>query len=750
MSQEPQSVAHLLLDRVQKTPNGEAFRTPRSDGGWDSFTWKDVGVRVRAWASGLRALGLADEERVTVLAHTRLEWILADLAIMCAAGATTTIYPSNTPDECAFILKDSGTVIVFAENDKQVKKLRDKRSELPSIKKVITFDKSDEAKGEGVKDDWVMHISELEAQGKAYDAANPEAYEKVARSVTKDRLATIIYTSGTTGTPKGVELVQDCWLFQAEGLQKLTLLTPDDVQLLWLPMAHVFGKVLATGQLKVGFCSAVDGRVDKIVENLAVVKPTFVAAVPRIFEKVYNKVVGGAKEAGGLKWKIFQWAVAVGKEVSHVKQAGGRPSGLLAIKNAIATKLVFSKLQQRFGGRLKYFVSGSAPLNRDIAEFFHAFDLLILEGYGLTEASASNFVNRPGKFKFGTVGLPIPGTEVKIAPSDGEILLRCRGVMRGYHGLPDATKEAIDGEGWFHTGDIGELDSDGFLKITDRKKDLIKTSGGKYVAPQLLEGQLKTLSTLISNVVVHGDKRNYCSALITLDEPTLKKWASSHGVSGDYDALVKNDKVRAEIKIAIDALNKTLPSYSTVKKFAILPKDFTIEGGELTASQKVRRKVVEKMYANVLDEFYKDALASLSARSRSSSSPGSPAASAAGARCRSACCARRSGRTATSRTRLRGRSATASRACCVGGSRRAYKDDRPTFIRPSCATTAPSCARTTGPSRSHGLGTRRCCCKPAAHRSSPTRSGRIRCRVSFAASRRPAYRVRSYRPSIWS
>jgi long-chain acyl-CoA synthetase len=606
MSQEPQSVAHLLLDRVQQTPNGEAFRTPRSDGGWNSFTWKDVGARVRTLASGLRALGLADEERVTVLSHTSLEWILADLAIMCAAGATTTIYPSNTPDECAFILKDSGTVIVFAENDKQVKKLREKRSELGNVRKVITFEKS-EVKAE---DDWVIHISELEAQGKAYDAANPEAYEKVARSVTKDRLATIIYTSGTTGTPKGVELLQDCWLFQAEGLEKLSLLKPNDVQLLWLPMAHVFGKVLVAGQLKVGFCSAVDGRVDKIMENMGSVKPTFVAAVPRIFEKVYNVIVGGAKEAGGLKWKTFQWAVAVGKQVSKVKQAGGQPTGLLAIKNIIATRLVFSKLQKRFGGNMKYFVSGSAPLNRDIAEFFHAFDLLILEGYGLTEASASNFVNRPGKFKFGTVGLPIPGTEVQIAPSDGEILLRCRGVMRGYHGLPDATKEAIDSEGWFHTGDIGEFDSDGFLKITDRKKDLIKTSGGKYVAPQLLEGQLKTLSTLISNVVVHGDKRNYCSALVTLDEPTLKKWASSNGISGDYDALVKNDKVRAEIKTAIDALNKGLPSYSTVKKFAILPKDFSVEDGELTASLKVRRKVVEKKYASLLDEFYKDALAS--------------------------------------------------------------------------------------------------------------------------------------------
>ena len=601
---QPQSVAHLFLDRVALTPDREAFRSPQSDGSWRSLTWRETEARVRAIACGLRALGLTDEARVTILSGTRLDWILADLGIMCAAGATTTIYPSNTPDECTYILKDSGTVIVFAEDDKQVGKLRQKRGELPAVRKVITFEKVQS------DDDWVISLADLEAQGRTWDAANQGEFERIARSVTKDRLATIIYTSGTTGTPKGVELLQDCWLFQAEGIEQMTLLAADDVQYFWLPLAHVFGKVLAAAQLKIGFCTAVDGRIDKIVENLAVVRPTFVAAVPRIFEKVYNKVVSGAKEGGGLKWKIFQWAVEVGRLVSREKQSGRSPGGLLAIKNAIATKLVFSKLQQRFGGRLHYFVSGSAPLNRDIAEFFHAFGILILEGYGLTEASASNFCNRPNKFKFGTVGLPIPGTEVKIAESDGEILLRCRGVMRGYHGLTEATKEAIDADGWFHTGDIGEFDADGFLKITDRKKDLIKTSGGKYVAPQLLEGKLKTLSPLISQAVVHGDKRNYCSALVTIDEAELKKWAGEHGLSGDYGALTQKDELRAEIQKAVDALNKGLPSYSTVKKFAILSTDFTVESGELTASLKLRRKIVEKKYQGVLDDFYKDALAS--------------------------------------------------------------------------------------------------------------------------------------------
>jgi long-chain acyl-CoA synthetase len=605
MSQgSPQSVAQMFLDRVAATPDREAYRHPLPDGGWKSLTWKDVGERVRAIASGLRARGLTDESRVTILSATRIEWILADLGILCAAGATTTIYPANTPDECAFILKDSGTVMVFAEDEKQVNKLRAKKSELPAITCVITFEPVTSQSDDG----WVISLADLEKDGRAYDAAHPGEYEKVVGRVAKDHLATLIYTSGTTGTPKGVELVNDCWLFQADGIDAMQLLRADDLQYFWLPLAHVFGKVLTAAQLKIGFATAVDGRIDKIVDNLGVVKPTFVAAVPRIFEKVYNKVVGGAKEAGGLKWKIFQWARKVGLEVSKLKQEGKPVGGMLGFKHSIANKLVYSKLQQRFGGRLRYFVSGSAPLNRDIAEFFHSFGILILEGYGLTEASASNFVNRGDKYKFGTVGMPIPGTEVKLADGDSEILLRCRGVMRGYHGLPDATAECIDKDGWFHTGDIGEIDSEGFLKITDRKKDLIKSSGGKYIAPQLLEGSLKTLSPLISQVVIHGDKRNYCSALITVEPEALGKWAESKGLPNDYAALTKNDALRAEIQTILDQLNKGLPSYSTIKKFAILPNDFTVESGELTASLKVRRKLIEKKYQTVLDEFYKDAL----------------------------------------------------------------------------------------------------------------------------------------------
>ena len=354
--------------------------------------------------------------------------------------------------------------------------------------------------------------------------------------------------------------------------------------------------------------TAVDGNIPKIVDNLAVVRPTFMAAAPRIFEKVYNKVITGAQEAGGLKWKIFRWACDVGAEVSKLRQQRREPSGLLAMKYGLATKLVFSKLQERFGGRLRFFISGSAPLSKDIAEFFHAAGILILEGYGLTESSAASFVNLPDSFAFGSVGRPLPGTEVKIADADDEIMIKGRGIMRGYWGLADVTAETLV-DGWLMTGDIGEIGDDGNLRITDRKKDLIKTSGGKYVAPQFLESKLKALCPYVSQVVVHGNTRNFCTALVTLDPESLPAWAEDNGLGGKSMAeLSEEPKVVAMVQAAVDQMNSGVASYETIKKFAILEQDFAVETGELTPSLKVKRKVVEEMYSAVLDAFYEDAL----------------------------------------------------------------------------------------------------------------------------------------------
>jgi long-chain acyl-CoA synthetase len=377
-------------------------------------------------------------------------------------------------------------------------------------------------------------------------------------------------------------------------------------------MSHSFGKVLMAGHIASGSVNAVDGRIPKLVENLAVVRPTIMSAVPRIFEKVYNRIIEGAKQTSPIKQRIFRWALAVGKAGSKIRQQGREPSGVLALKLRLADRLVFSRIKATFGGRLRYFNSGSAPLSRDIAEFFHACGILILEGYGLTETSAASVVNRPTKYAFGSVGIPLPGTEVKLAPEDSEILIRSPGVMQGYHNLPAQTAEVLTPDGWMRTGDIGEIDRDGFLRITDRKKDLIKTSGGKYIAPQAIESKLKAHCPYISQVIVHGDKRNFVTALVTLEEEATMKWAKDHGLPGrPYGDVVKTAEAKQLLEPYFAEVNKTLAKYETIKQFAILPKDLSVDEGELTPSLKVKRKVVEQKYAGLLDRMYEGSVADL-------------------------------------------------------------------------------------------------------------------------------------------
>lgn len=598
MAETFRSVPQMFLRRVEKTPDREAYRYPDGSG-WTSLTWRQVGEKVKAIACGLRSLGLGDEERASILSSTRFDWILADFGILAAGGATTTIYPSSTTPDCLFILQDSGTRILFAESREQADRIAAKRSEVPDVKAIVVFD------GVGTDDGYVLTMAALMEKGRAWDAANPGRYEQIVEAVRIDSLATLIYTSGTTGRPKGVELTHDCWVYEAEGIDDLKLLNEDDVQYFWLPLAHSFGKVLEAAQLRIGFSTAIDGRVEKIVENLGQVKPTFVAAVPRIFEKIYNKVTTGAQEAGGAKWAIFSWAFGVGREVSKLRLAGKAPSGLLALKHAVAHKLVFSKLHALFGGRIRCFVSGSAPLARPLGEFFHAAGIVVLEGYGLTETSAASCVNTPEKLRFGTVGPPLPGTRVKIA-EDGEILIQGRGVMRGYHNLPEQTAETLDAEGWLHTGDIGHVE-DGFVKITDRKKDLIKTSGGKYVAPQMLEKKLTVACPYVSHSLAHGDNRNFVSMLIALDPEAITKWAGAHGLGGkSYAEIVGSKEVRDLIAPYIDEVNKDTSSWEQVKKWTILPADLTLEAGDLTPSMKLKRKTVEQKYRAQLDGFYEE------------------------------------------------------------------------------------------------------------------------------------------------
>jgi long-chain acyl-CoA synthetase len=596
VSQRPASMARMVLDRVAATPDREAFRYPAGDG-WASLGWREVGDRVGAIAAGLLALGMRPEDRVAIAAGTRLEWVLADFGILCAGAATTTVYPTTPAADVAFILRDSGARVVFAEDDEQIAKLRAHRADLPELLKVVTFDGTPDG-------DWVIGLAELERLGCDHLVARPTAVDDAVAEVGPESLATLIYTSGTTGRPKGVELVHDNWTYEGRAIQALELLSPDDVQYLWLPLSHSFGKVLLSAQLSIGFASAVDGRIPKLVDNLAVIRPTFMAGAPRIFEKVQHRVAELA--GGGVRRRVFDWSMGVGRRVAALRRGGETPTGLLKAQHAVADRLVLGKLRERFGGRLRFFVSGSAALSAEVAEFFHAAGVLILEGYGLTETSAASFVNRPDRFRFGTVGLPLPGTQVRIA-DDGEVLVRGPGVMRGYHNLPEETAATLDGDGWLHTGDLGELDDAGFLRITDRKKDLIKTSGGKYVAPQAIEIAFKAVCAYASEIVVYGEGRPYCTALVALDAEATASWAAKNGLGHlSFAELAAHEQVRALIAGDVEEANRRLARWETIKRFAILPRELTVEEGDVTPSLKLRRRVVTAKHRDLLESLYDD------------------------------------------------------------------------------------------------------------------------------------------------
>ncbi|MEU8322263.1 long-chain fatty acid--CoA ligase [Nonomuraea sp. NPDC048881] len=587
------SIPSLLRDRIAATPDAEAYRVPSGEA-WTSLSWSEVGERVRGLALGLSGLGAGPGRRVSILCSTRLEWILADLAVLSTGAATTTIYPSNTAAECAFVITDSGSTIVIAEDDEQVAKLRSVQKELPDVTRVVVVD------GSASDDGWVVTLDSV-SQGEG-DA--PDDYDALVDAIAQDDLATLIYTSGTTGRPKGVELTHDNWLFAAGSVREIGLLSPADLHFLWLPLSHSFGKLLEVVMIDIGVPTAIDGRLDRIADNLGALRPTVMAAAPRIFEKIHNTVVATVRREGGAKLRIFEWARETGLRVSRARQREAAVPLTTRVEHALADRLVFAKLRARFGGRIRFFISGAAPLSRDVAEFFDGAGLTILEGYGLTESSAGSFLNRPESVRFGTVGPPLPGTEVRIA-DDGEILIGGRGVMRGYHGLPQETAEAL-ADGWLHTGDIGELDQAGRLLITDRKKELIKTSGGKYVAPTYLEGRIKAACPFASHVFVHGDRRNYVTALVTLDMDVVRPWAEAESLPADPEALCGHPRMREEVDKAIRQVNADQASYATVKKFAILAGDFTVETGELTPSLKIRRKAVEERHADVLDGFYAD------------------------------------------------------------------------------------------------------------------------------------------------
>ncbi|HYN28846.1 MAG TPA: long-chain fatty acid--CoA ligase [Dermatophilaceae bacterium] len=590
------SLARMFYDRVAATPHGEAFRFP-SGAGWTSVTWAQAMETVKTLAAGLLALGIQPEQRVAIASNTRVEWLYADLAVMCAGAAATAVYPSTAVDDMAFILFDSDARIVFAEDDVQIGKLRAKREHLPDLVRVVTFDGETDG-------DWVLGMADLEALGARYLADHPSSVDDAVAAVRPEQLATLIYTSGTTGRPKGVELPHRCWTYLGAGAEAIEILRPDDLQYLWLPLSHSFGKMLAAVQLQIGFPTAVDGRVDRIVDNLAVVRPTFMAGPPRIFEKVHGRIVQTMAETGGIRSRLFTWGFDVGARAAAAR-ADGRPMGrLLGVEHAVADRLVLAKVRDRLGGRMRFMISGSAALSPGIASWFQTAGLALIEGYGLTETGGGACIGDPEHAVAGVIGPPLVGSELGIA-DDGEILLRGPNVMRGYHKQPEETARVLRPDGWFATGDIGELDAQGRLRVTDRKKDLIKTSGGKYIAPQPIEAQLKALCPLTSQVLVHAERRNYASALVALDTDALAQWGRARGLDvSDFARLAADPAVRAYVGNCIQELNGQLNRWETIKEFRILDHDLTVEGDELTPNLKLKRKVLESRYSSLLDSMY--------------------------------------------------------------------------------------------------------------------------------------------------
>jgi long-chain acyl-CoA synthetase len=593
-----QSLARMFWNRVEKSAGSPAqkFKQERA---WKTLTWREVGNTVRELAAGLVTLGRRPGDAVGILSTSRAEWVQADFAIFSTGGVTIPIYPTYPPDLIEYIVNDAGVKTLIVEDPTQLAKILEVDKSMPGLEHIVIMQGYEGREPSPRTFTWEA----LQRLGREKaDSLKAELAHRVD-GIKREDLATIVYTSGTTGPPKGVVQTHGNHLSALESAAQTTTIKEGEVHLLFLPLAHSFARLESFIGVHRGLCTAFAESIDKLRENLPETQPHFICSVPRVFEKVYAGAMARAEGGSPVKRKIFNWAVGVGKDVSRLKQANRPVPGALAFQYKLAEKLVFSKMQAALGGRLRFAVSGGAPLAREIAEFFHAAGILILEGYGLTETCPVLTNNREDAYKFGSVGKAMPGVDVKIA-ADGEILGRGGNIAKGYFKKPEATREVFLDDGWFATGDIGRFDDDGFLFITDRKKDLIVTAGGMNIAPQNIENLLKG-DPFISQVMVHGDRRPYPVALITLNPEELAKFAREQGImAGDPSVLAKHPKVVERVQRTVDQKNSELQSYAKIKKFVILPEDFTVENGALTPTLKVKRKVITERHRPVLDALY--------------------------------------------------------------------------------------------------------------------------------------------------
>ena len=566
---ETATAPELWRDALARAETSPAY-LEETAADWRPVSWDEAADRVAALANGLLARGVRHGDAVAVLSRTRLEWLLLDWAIMSIGAVVVGLYPTNSAKECDYILGHSESVLAFAEDEEQGAKLREVAGDLPDLREIVPF----------------TALAAFEAEGRAYAAGHPSALRDAEQATGEDDLATLIYTSGTTGPPKGCMLTHKNLVMAAVRV-KNRLQEPNDTVLLFLPLAHSFGRLAHQAAAHHGTTIALVADAARVPEALQQVRPTMLPAVPRVYEKIHANALGEIERAGGLKRAIGRWALRVGGHASRQRRTGKRVSLLLALQLAVADRLVYAKVRQRLGGRLRLGVSGAAPLAPEVMEFFHALGIPVIEGYGLTETASSATVNEPDDFKIGTVGRVVDGTEIKL-DEDGEILLRSDTIFAGYYKEPEATAATFTEDGWFRTGDVGEIDADGFVKITDRKKDLIITAGGKNIAPQNLENALKT-SRFVSQAVVVGDRRPYVTALITLDEAEVESSGRTpHELVQELVDEVNRDRVRVE----------------QIKRFAILPRDFSQAEGEVTPTLKLRRRVIHDHFAAEIERLY--------------------------------------------------------------------------------------------------------------------------------------------------
>jgi long-chain acyl-CoA synthetase len=580
------TIARLWQDAVAAGRERPAYLV-EAGGAWRDVSWEEADELVRAYANGLLSRGVRKGDAFALLARNSLEWALLDFALARIGAVGIPVYASSSARDVAYLLAHSEAVGVVCEDEEQLAKVEEHAGELPALEHVLAF----------------RDLPGLATEGRELAARSPDALDEASEAVGEGDLFTIIYTSGTTGPPKGCMLSHRNYYAMAEVSDRMeSHYRPDDVMLLYLPLAHNFGRLMLLSGAYVGFTIAFLPEPLRVAEALLQVRPTLLPSVPRVYEKVHAAVQLRFASETGLKRRIVDWALPIGREVSRREEEGKPIPASLRLRRGIADRLVFTKVRERLGGRLRIPISGGAPLAREIAEFFDAVGIRIVEGYGLTECTTAASTNTPAEYRFGTVGRPLPGFEVEIA-DDGEILVRSETVFRGYFKDPEATEAVLTPDGWLRTGDVGEIDEDGFLRITDRKKDILVTAGGKNVAPQNIENDFKT-SRYVSQAIVVGDRRPYVVALLTLDPEEIGRWAKEHGVEGDLEALAADPRVHELVQGVVDDVNRERSRFEQVKRFIVLPRDFAMEHGEVTPTLKLRRRAVMENFQAEIDQLY--------------------------------------------------------------------------------------------------------------------------------------------------